>query len=61
MSKTKIIRLPALLEQTGLSPATIWRREQEGSFPKRLKLGPRSVGWREEEITAWINSRPCTK
>jgi prophage regulatory protein len=30
---------------------TLWRR---GDFPKPMKLSPRRLAWREEEIDAWI-------
>ena len=26
----------------------------EGSFPKPLKIGRRSVGWRPEDIESWL-------
>jgi prophage regulatory protein len=29
----------------------------EGTFPKPVKLGPKAVGWVEEEIDAWIRAR----
>lgn len=28
--------------------------EKRGEFPKRLRLGGRSVGWRLSEVQAWI-------
>jgi prophage regulatory protein len=43
---------------TGLSRATIWRYERFGRFPRRLRLGPNRIGWRSDEIEAWIESRP---
>ncbi|SRR6266536_1821016 len=56
MSKN-IIRLPAVLAKTGLSPSTIWRYEKAGTFPRRVQLGPNSVGWVAEEIDAWVERR----
>jgi prophage regulatory protein len=53
----RILRRPAVIERTGLSNATIHRREQAGDFPARVKLGPNSIGWIEHEIDAWIESR----
>lgn len=49
-----IIRLKALRTRLGgVSEAWIWRREKAGDFPKRIKLGPRCVGWRLADIEAW--------
>lgn len=54
----KILRLKEVISSTGLSKPTIWRKENEGTFPRRLVLGPNSVGWRSDEILRWIESRP---
>jgi prophage regulatory protein len=53
-----ILRKPAVLAKTGLSYPTIYRHIQAGTFPQQVELGPNSVGWIEEEIDAWIKSRP---
>jgi prophage regulatory protein len=54
----KILRKPGVLAKTGLSYPTIYRHIQAGTFPQQIELGPNSVGWIEEEIDAWIQSRP---
>ena len=41
----------------GLSRPTLWRQQKQGTFPKRLQVGPNSVRWRESEILEWIESR----
>jgi len=53
-----VVRLPEVLEITGLSRTTIWRRERDGSFPSPIRLGgerTRAVGWREQDIYDWID------
>jgi prophage regulatory protein len=47
-----------VVTMTGLSRMTIYRLEAAGLFPARRKLGTNSVGWIEEDIAAWIASRP---
>ena len=42
---------------TSLSRTTRWRRERRGEFPKRVRLSPGRVGWRQADIEAWISSR----
>jgi prophage regulatory protein len=54
----KILSQQQVTGLTGLSRVTIWRYERAGLFPTRIKLGPNRVGWRAEEIEAWIESRP---
>jgi prophage regulatory protein len=52
-----IIRKPEVQKRTGLSPSQTWRLEQAGNFPARVKLGPMAVGWYEDEVDDWVNSR----
>jgi prophage regulatory protein len=55
----KILRLPEVLDRTGYKSAmTLWRKERAGEFPARVQVGPNSVGWVEEEVEAWLRSRP---
>ncbi|MFM0161339.1 helix-turn-helix transcriptional regulator [Paraburkholderia sediminicola] len=46
----------ALTERTGLSRSEIYRRIKNGSFVKPISLGPRSVGWLESDVSAWLDS-----
>ncbi|MEL6190044.1 MAG: AlpA family phage regulatory protein [Myxococcota bacterium] len=34
--------------------------EKRGEFPKRIRLGPQSVGWLEHEIDDWLAKRSRT-
>lgn len=43
-------------EKVPLSRAQIDRREREGTFPKRIAIGPKSCGWDEAEIDAWLEA-----
>lgn len=51
----KFIRFGSLAEIVGLSRTTIYRLEQQGQFPKRVKLGSNSVAWRMSEVLAWMS------
>lgn len=57
MSQIKLIRLPAVLELTGYSRATVYRKMNDGTFPVAVKLGARAIAWRYADIDAWIASR----
>ena len=54
----KILRTPEVVRLTGLSRVTLWRLERAKNFPSRLRLAANSVGWREDEVIQWIESRP---
>ncbi len=50
----KFIRFGSLAEMVGLSRTTIYRLEQQGQFPRRVKLGSNSVAWRMSEVVNWM-------
>ena len=54
----KILRTADILDVTGLSRATIWRKERAGTFPKRVRLGDNSIGYRSDEIDEWLTNLP---
>ena len=53
----RVLRRRELVAKVGLSIMTIWRRERDGTFPRRVRLGCNSVGWIEEEVDAWLQMR----
>jgi prophage regulatory protein len=53
----KILRRPEVETRCGLARSTIYDWIKAGAFPKPVRLGQRSVGWRESEIRAWIEAR----
>jgi prophage regulatory protein len=53
---SKILRLPSVLELTGLSRSSIYQQIAQGTFPKQVSLGARAVGWRESDIQNWLES-----
>ena len=65
--KTRLIRLNEVLSRTGYGRTSIYRKMEEGTFPKCLKLGgpikdhtkfdSRAIAWIEDEIDQWVESR----
>ena len=65
---TKVIRQPSLVSITGLSRSTLADFQNpkspryDATFPKKIRLGARAVGWSLEEVVAWFSSRKvCNK
>ena len=56
-SPRKLLRLPQVLDLTGLSRASIYRYVDAGDFPRPVKLGARAVAWRASDVEAWIEGR----
>jgi prophage regulatory protein len=54
----RILRAPAVEERTQRSRVQCWRDIKANKFPLPVQLGPNSVGWFEDEIDAWLTSRP---
>lgn len=50
----RVIRLPRVLDRTGLSRSGIYQKIKKGQFPAAIPLGERSVGWLEAEVDDWI-------
>ncbi len=54
---TRFLRLPEVMERTGLSRSTIYVRVAAGRFPQPVALGGRAVGWIEAEVDEWVRER----
>ena len=66
-TKHRFIRLNEVLSRTGYGRTSIYRKMEDGSFPRSIKLGgppvdpeafdSRAVAWIENEVEQWIESR----
>lgn len=54
MTVPQILRRPQLEARLGLARSSIYKMMDEGTFPRPVKLGRRAVGWRSEDIEAWL-------
>ena len=52
-----ILRLPQVIQRTGLSRSSIYLRMANDEFPESVSLGGRAIGWLENEIDEWIVER----
>ena len=53
----RFIRLPHVVEMTGMGKTFIYARISDGTFPKQIQLGSRSVVWNEREVIDWMNQQ----
>lgn len=49
------MRIQEVRHRVGLSVATIYRRGEDGTFPRKVKLGPKSVAWYESDIGEFVS------
>lgn len=54
---SRLLRLPAVLSETGYSRSMIYSMISLGLWPRQVKLGGRVVAWPEREVNALINAR----
>ncbi|MBK6972993.1 MAG: AlpA family transcriptional regulator [Sterolibacteriaceae bacterium] len=54
---TSLLRLPNVIQITGLARSTIYKLISDERFPPPLKLSQRAVAWRLLDIEQWIASR----
>ncbi len=56
----KVLRPRVVTVRTTYSRTQLWRksRDPEDDFPAPIMLGGNAIGWFEDEIEAWLESRP---
>lgn len=57
----RILRLSQVIEITGLRKTKLYELQAAGEFPMRVQITPRSVGWVEGEIQAWLTQRVAAR
>jgi len=55
-SPERILRIQAVLDRTGLSRATLYRKMRNGTFPTNIRISTRCAGWRESAISEWMKN-----
>ena len=55
----RILRLDKVLDLTGLSRSTLYRKVDDGTFPGQIKIAARCVGWRESAVNEWMRNPLC--
>ena len=53
----RMLRLPQVIDATGLGKTKIYELHAEGDFPMRVKITAHSVAWVEEQVQAWLAAR----
>jgi prophage regulatory protein len=56
MPASRILRLKAVLDRTGLSRSTLYRKVERGTFPKQVRISERCIGWRESDLERWLRN-----
>ena len=52
---SRILRLKSVLNRTGLSRSTLYRKIERGTFPMQVRISDRCIGWRESDVERWLS------
>ncbi|RSV43842.1 AlpA family phage regulatory protein [Sphingomonas sp. ABOLE] len=55
-SHDRILRIKTVLERTGLTRSTLYRKMEAGTFPHNTRISTRCMGWRESAIAEWLDT-----
>ena len=53
---SSILRIKAVMQRTGLTRPTLYRKIAEGTFPRQIRISTNCIGWRESAVDAWLRS-----
>lgn len=55
-------RLPTIMEKTGLSRSTIYRKMNFGEFPRSIKIGNgHAIAWNLDEVENYMAAQEATR
>jgi len=54
MQSTRLLRLPRVIDRTGLGKTKLYELQRDGLFPMRIKITAHAVAWIEAEVETWI-------
>ncbi len=52
-----VLRLPQVVERTGVSRTRIYEMMEAGRFPKPIKIGARAIAFIADEVDGWVADR----
>ncbi len=53
---SSILRIKVVMERTGLTRPTLYRKMADGTFPRQVRISSNGIGWREDAVDAWLLS-----
>ena len=59
-ANTTFLRLPSVLQITGLGRSTIYRMVADNRFPRPVRIGQRAIAWRQSDLESWSEARPTS-
>ena len=60
MGSEEMLRFEDVKRRIKLGRTSVYEQIKAGKFPRPFRLGQRAVGWKQSDISAWIESRQRT-
>jgi len=54
----RMLRIKDVIKITAMSNSTIYGLIKSNDFPRPKRIGKRAVGWLENDIQLWLETRP---
>jgi predicted DNA-binding transcriptional regulator AlpA len=59
--QSRLLRPSDVAQIFNLSSTTLWRLQRTPGFPPKYRISDNAVGFREDEIQAWLEARRCSE
>lgn len=56
--KSRLIRIREVVARTSLSRPTIYRKMEDGTFPRSRRIDRKTIAWFESDIEDWFANLP---
>jgi len=57
MTDNNLLSINQVCEKVNRSRVTLWKWVKDGQFPKPLKIGNRTLGWKEADFNDWLQEQ----
>jgi len=57
MTDNNLLSINQVCEKVNRSRVTLWKWVKDGQFPKPLKIGNRTLGWKEADFNHWLQEQ----
>ena len=54
----RLLRIDEVLEMVNISKSVLYEMMGRGEFPRPVRISRRAVGWPQQDIHDWLDSRP---
>ncbi len=56
----RLVKREEVLSLCAISKSNLYKMIEREEFPRPVRIGPRSVAWRQSDVATWLQDRPLT-